>query len=84
MAPSDRRLVSILLPRGLAAGVLAGLPGYAGIPGSAPIPSVTYAAVLTTILLFAVAFPLARRGQSNAATDDMALDPLGSSPATDS
>jgi cell volume regulation protein A len=62
---SDRRLMSVLLPRGLAAGVLAGLPVYAGIPGSGTIPSVTFAAVITTIVLFALAFPLARRGQRN-------------------
>ncbi len=66
---ADRRLVSVLLPRGLAAGVLAGLPVYAGIPGSAPIPGVTYAAVLATIVIFAVAFPLARRGRSEAAAE---------------
>ncbi len=61
MQPSEVRLVSTLLPRGLAAGVLAGLPLYAGIAGSEPISSVTYTAVITTILIFAVAFPLARR-----------------------
>jgi Na+:H+ antiporter len=59
----EQHVVSALLPRGLAAGVLAGLPVYAGVSGSAPIPSVTYTAVLTTVVIFAVAFPLARRGE---------------------
>jgi NhaP-type Na+/H+ and K+/H+ antiporter len=84
LAPPERRLVWVLLPRGLAAGVLAGLPVYAGIPGSAPILNVTYAAVLTTILIFAVAFPLARRGQSKVPANGVALDSGGPSPAADS
>jgi cell volume regulation protein A len=80
----DLRLISVLLPRGLAAGVLASLPVYAGIPGSAPIPSVTYTAVITTILIFAVAFPLARRGERDVPASGVAMDQAGSSPAADS
>jgi NhaP-type Na+/H+ or K+/H+ antiporter len=80
----DLRLISVLLPRGLAAGVLASLPVYAGIPGSAPIPSVTYTAVITTILIFAVAFPLARRGERDVPASGVVMDQAGSSPAADS
>ncbi|MGD0861896.1 MAG: cation:proton antiporter [Candidatus Limnocylindrales bacterium] len=69
LTPTDRCIVSALLPRGLAAGVLAGLPVYAGVSGSAPIPSITYTAVLTTVLIFTVAFPLARRGEGDLPAD---------------
>jgi cell volume regulation protein A len=80
LQPSDRRLISALLPRGLAAGVLASLPVYAGIPGSEPIPSVTYTAVISTILIFAVAFPLARWNRKDASADGAVMDEGASSP----
>jgi potassium/hydrogen antiporter len=78
MAAQERRLVSVLVPRGLAAGVLAGLPVYAGIPGSAPVPTVTYAAVLATIVIFGVAFPLVRHGHATHTGDEVMTghDPL--------
>ena len=58
----ERTLVTVLMPRGLAAGVLATFPVTAGLPDSSGIPEVVYAAVITTIVVFAVALPAARRG----------------------
>jgi Na+:H+ antiporter len=57
----ERRVVAVLAPRGLAAGVLATFPIVAGLRDAGPIPVVVYAAVITTIVAFAVALPVARR-----------------------
>ena len=46
----------------VAAGVLATLPASAGVPGTQTLPIAVFACVFTTILAFAVGFPLARRG----------------------
>jgi cell volume regulation protein A len=56
-----RRLVASCLPRGLAAGVLATLPAAAGVPDTADLPPFVFAAVVTSIAVFAIAFPRARK-----------------------
>jgi len=53
-----RALVSVLFPRGMAAGVLAMMPTQAGITGTQDLPVVVFAAVFTTILHFAFGFPV--------------------------
>ncbi len=58
---AERRLVEVALPRGMAAGVLATLPAAAGVPDTEKLPTIVFAAVLTTILVFAVGFPRARK-----------------------
>jgi len=63
----DRRgsgLVSVSLPRGLAAGVLATLPAAAGVPGTASLPGVVFPAVIATIVVFAIGFRLAGREEA--------------------
>lgn len=57
-----RKVVLVSMPRGLAAGVLATLPAAAGIPDVELLPPLVFAAILTSILVFAIAFPRARRG----------------------
>lgn len=59
--PARTRVVIACLPRGLAAGVLATLPAAAGIPDVEFLPPLVFAAVLTTILVFAVMFPRAKK-----------------------
>ena len=54
----QRNLVFLCLPRGVAAGVLATLPVSAGIPGTEDMPTVVFACVFGTILIFAIGFPL--------------------------
>jgi cell volume regulation protein A len=56
----QKKLVIVSMPRGMAAGVLATLPAAAGVGGTDQLPTVVFACVLTTILVFAVGFPLAR------------------------
>jgi cell volume regulation protein A len=60
-SPSERRLVTICLPRGMAAGVLATMPVAAGVAGTQWIPVAVFSAVVTTILLFAGGFPVVLR-----------------------
>jgi cell volume regulation protein A len=60
LGPAGRGLVTVLVPRGLAAGVLATFPVTAGLPASSAIPEIVYAAVITTIVAFAVTLPFAR------------------------
>uniref|UniRef100_A0A832MM56 Cation/H+ exchanger transmembrane domain-containing protein n=1 Tax=Eiseniibacteriota bacterium TaxID=2212470 RepID=A0A832MM56_UNCEI len=59
---ADRGIATLAVPRGMAAGVLATLPAAAGIPGTEALPALVFACVLSTIVLFAIGFPLARRG----------------------
>jgi potassium/hydrogen antiporter len=54
--PSERKMVAISLPRGMAAGVLATMPATYGIEGTEKLPSLVFAAVVTSIGIFAVGF----------------------------
>ncbi len=57
----DAAMTSIMVPKGMAAAVLAGLPVQAGVPEGATIQSMTYAVVLFSILITAVMVPLIDR-----------------------
>ncbi len=61
---SERDLIAIALPRGMAAGVLATLPAAAGVAGTENLPSLVFSAVATTIAVFAIGFRRVR-GSSN-------------------
>lgn len=58
---NEKKLATVALPRGMAAGVLATLPAAAHVPDTEWLPVMVFATVFTTILLFAVGFPLVRR-----------------------
>jgi cell volume regulation protein A len=55
---SERSLVVVSMPRGMAAGVLAILPAQAGIPGMTQLPVVVFSCVVVTILAFSVGMPI--------------------------
>jgi cell volume regulation protein A len=58
----QRTMVIVALPRGMAAGVLATMPYQAyGIANTKDLPVMVFAAALTTILMFAVGFPMAQK-----------------------
>jgi potassium/hydrogen antiporter len=57
----QKNLVTVAMPRGMAAGVLATLPVSAGVPGTETLPVIVFAAVFTTILVFAIGFPWAKK-----------------------
>lgn len=61
LSPAQMNVAWVAVPRGLAAGVMALLPVTAGIPGAELLPEPVFAAIATTVLLFAVGFTLARR-----------------------
>ena len=58
---NQKKLATVALPRGMAAGVLATLPWSAHVPNTEWLPVMVFATVFTTILLFAVGFPVVRR-----------------------
>ncbi len=69
---AERQITGVMMPRGMAAGVLALMPHGAGVPGTELLPVVAFSVVLGSIAIFAVGFPLARRGA--------AAPPPGASP----
>ncbi len=54
----ERKMISVSMPRGMAAGVLATLPMSRGVAGTEELPVTVFACVFTTIVIFAVGFPL--------------------------
>jgi NhaP-type Na+/H+ and K+/H+ antiporter len=72
----ERLLVAVSLPRGMAAGVLATMPMAAGIAGTENFPVIVFAGVFTTILIFAVGFPLALSESQNQKNSQKPNPPL--------
>lgn len=56
--PRDATLVSLLIPKGLAAAVLAGLPIQYGIPEGEAIQTFVYSVIFFSILITAILVPL--------------------------
>ncbi|HSN18644.1 MAG TPA: cation:proton antiporter [Gammaproteobacteria bacterium] len=69
LGPRPRHVVFMTVPRGVAAGVLATLPVAAGLPGMEGLPTVVFACVVGSILIFAAGFPLAMRSGREAQPD---------------
>ncbi len=69
---ADKRMMTVSMPRGMAAGVLATLPMSAGVPGTEGLPVLVFACVFTTILVFAVGFPIVKRQLPVTEADDAA------------
>ena len=81
LAKEQRSIVTVSLPRGMAAGVLATLPVTKGVPGSEGLPVVVFAAVFMSILIFATGFYIAKRKISPAAESEGAVPlPAGAAP----
>ena len=60
-AKEDKTLMMIMLPRGLAAAVLASLPLTAGILGSEVFPEIVFMVILTTIAMCTVGTAVLKR-----------------------
>lgn len=58
LSAREARIMSLLIPKGLAAAVLASLPASVKMPGHEMIESITYAVVFLSILLSSVAIAL--------------------------
>lgn len=61
LTPAERRMVLISMPRGMAAGVLATLPAFAGVSHTEELPMWIFATIVTTIVIFAGAFPVVKK-----------------------
>jgi NhaP-type Na+/H+ or K+/H+ antiporter len=72
---ATRGLLTVSLPRGMAAGVLAMLPAQSGVEGTEELPAVVFAAVITTIVIFAGGFPVLRRRLPSDALESGADEP---------
>ena len=53
--------LSVSIPRGLAAGVLATLPMHYGVPGAENLASVIFAVIVISVLIFATGFSIVGR-----------------------
>ena len=53
-ARDSEALMTVMLPRGLAAAVLASLPLTSGVPGSQDFPQITFIVIITTIVICTV------------------------------
>ncbi len=75
----EKQMIVVCLPRGMAAGVLATLPVAAGVEGTSELPVLVFAAVVTTIVAFAIGFPLVKRAipAVASATTDVRVGPSG-------
>ncbi|MBI2536233.1 MAG: cation:proton antiporter [Gemmatimonadetes bacterium] len=58
----DAALMTVLVPKGLAAAVMASLPAQAGVPGGEAIQGAVYAAIFFSIVVCALLVFLAERG----------------------
>ena len=57
----EQTLMTIMLPRGLAAAVLASLPLTVGVPGSQAFPEIVFLVILTTIIICTVGIAILKR-----------------------
>lgn len=58
---ADKVTMSVMIPKGLAAAVLAGIPLQKGIAGGQTIQELTYSVILITIVISSVLIPLLKR-----------------------
>ncbi len=58
LTKQQQRIITVSLPRGMAAGVLATIPYVSGVEGTENLPPLVFSAVVTTIIIFAIGFPI--------------------------
>ncbi|MBN3037341.1 MAG: cation:proton antiporter [Candidatus Diapherotrites archaeon] len=59
----DKQVMSIMLPRGLAAAVLANLPASRGIAGTSAFPDIVFTVILATIIITTIGVFVIERGR---------------------
>lgn len=69
MTPHDKSITAVMLPKGLAAAVLAGLPGQYGMIEGPDIQAITYHVVLDSIIVTSILIPLVERTHLGARLD---------------
>jgi cell volume regulation protein A len=58
----ERAIMTVALPRGMAAGVMATIPAAAGVVATEGLSTIVFACIVSTIAIFAIGMPLASRG----------------------
>jgi potassium/hydrogen antiporter len=58
---NSKSLITIMLPRGLAAAVLASLPFASGVPGSEVFPEIAFIVIITTIVICTVGVAILKK-----------------------
>lgn len=61
ISKSDRRLITVAMPRGLAAGVLSAMPFALNVPHTENLSAGVFAAIVASILIFAMGFSFFNR-----------------------
>lgn len=74
-ASDEQKMIHICAPRGLAAGVLATLPFTQGVTGVEQLSTVIFAAVVTSIVVFAVLFAKLHRSAPGLSAIEVVGDP---------
>ena len=72
-AKNERALMTVRLPRGLAAAVLASIPLTVGIPNSQAFPEVVFIVILATILICTVGTVLLKRNDKKPSAEQSVL-----------
>ncbi len=67
VSPKSFWSLTAAIPRGLAAGVLSTLPLQAGIPGVENLSSAVFSLIVTSIVIFSIAFAILNRTKEAAA-----------------
>lgn len=62
LGAADRSLISVCMPRGMAAGVLATVPMALGVTAADGLPVIVFSCIVATIAVFAIGLPLVARG----------------------
>jgi len=68
--PQQQKVVTIAIPRGLAAGVLSTVPLYRGVPNTQNFAPVVFSMIVFSILFFAGGFAIFNRVASSASVPD--------------
>lgn len=64
ISTADKSIMAIMVPKGLAAAVLASMPLQAGVPGGETVKNITYSVVLFSIIFTSMLCPLVTRNRS--------------------
>lgn len=73
----QKALMIFAIPRGIAAGVLSGLPLIRGIPKSEHLSSAIYSLILFSVLIFSVGFAILQRMDQCADQEAQPMEPEG-------
>jgi cell volume regulation protein A len=76
LGPTQRGLIAVCMPRGLAAGVLATIPMASGIAATAELPVVVFTCIVATIVIFAVGIPVASARIAKSQPTDEVPEPV--------